>query len=700
MSYRVKYESLAETNQTNADNETRLDGVLVNAISGLGTKRDKSRYFGIQTETYLSEGELEALYFDPLCRRVVDIFAEAALAKRPTIKFAEELEGHDQILRDFEAYLDEKDVYFFVEEALKLQRIYGGAAIFMVCDDGMEPAEPLDATRIREITDLVPLSRREIKPHEYNYLNYRQPDLYRISTSKSVRENNDLQYMLVHSSRVLRFDGLYLPWRQRLQNDGWGLSCLQAFFEPFKRYRAATDGLSTMLTEIDLFVHKIPGLANKITAGKEAQLKNRLEANALSRSVYGGFALDTEEEVSFAARSLGGAQDIFDRLLDDLVAAADMPKPLLFGTSPAGGLSESGKYEDKVWASTIERYQTHSLKQALGQYFEIILQMRNGPTNGQVPNGYSVYFPPYFAQSDADKANLRQQVALTDQIYMQASVLTPMEIRAARFGGTDYNIDTVLHEEEEARLVAKRELQHEAALQGFEGQRQRLLNGQATESVEEESDFEPTGFNADVDEILHMNGLTLAVEKSNGIYRAASVVHADGQPNTDEPMVLLGNRHQDTKLYRGYMKSDEDTLEPGPLLMGFYSSRSAGRAFKEFASGQETGGVQRIDEAEIAHLRNESDVFDAIEYAGERFQGYNVPKRTPSHPTKSHAVLAKEGDQVKLIRFGQQGVSGSPKKKGESEAYRKRRLAWKKRHAKNIKKGKMSAAWWANSVKW
>ena len=84
----------------------------------------------------------------------------------------------------------------------------------------------------------------------------------------------------------------------------------------------------------------------------------------------------------------------------------------------------------------------------------------------------------------------------------------------------------------------------------------------------------------------------------------------------------------------------------------------------------------------------------------EKFSGYNKPKRTPNHPTKSHAVLAKSGDQVKLIRFGQQGVSGSPKKKGESDKYRKRRESFKARHAKNISKGKMSAAYWADKVKW
>lgn len=80
--------------------------------------------------------------------------------------------------------------------------------------------------------------------------------------------------------------------------------------------------------------------------------------------------------------------------------------------------------------------------------------------------------------------------------------------------------------------------------------------------------------------------------------------------------------------------------------------------------------------------------------------GYNKPKKTPSHPTKSHVVVAKQGDKVKTIRFGQQGVSGSPKKEGESKAAKARRESFKARHAENIAKGKMSAAYWADKVKW
>lgn len=84
-----------------------------------------------------------------------------------------------------------------------------------------------------------------------------------------------------------------------------------------------------------------------------------------------------------------------------------------------------------------------------------------------------------------------------------------------------------------------------------------------------------------------------------------------------------------------------------------------------------------------------------------RLKGVNIPKRTPDHPTKSHIVLAQEGDKIKLIRFGEQGAktAGKPKK-GESDKMKKKRASFKSRHSKNIAKGKMSAAYWADKVKW
>ena len=91
----------------------------------------------------------------------------------------------------------------------------------------------------------------------------------------------------------------------------------------------------------------------------------------------------------------------------------------------------------------------------------------------------------------------------------------------------------------------------------------------------------------------------------------------------------------------------------------------------------------------------------SITYRGITFAGHSKPKRTPNHPKKSHVVLVKDGGKDKMIRFGQQGAktAGKPKA-GESSAMKKKRASFKARHGKNIAKGKTSAAYWANKVKW
>lgn len=101
--------------------------------------------------------------------------------------------------------------------------------------------------------------------------------------------------------------------------------------------------------------------------------------------------------------------------------------------------------------------------------------------------------------------------------------------------------------------------------------------------------------------------------------------------------------------------------------------------------------------------KTEAPKKDSIDFYKKKYgvSGFNSPKRTPNHPTKSHIVVVKVGDSIRVIRFGQQGVSGEGKaKKDDSEKEKNRRKSFKARHAKNIQKGKMSAAYWADKVKW
>ena len=107
--------------------------------------------------------------------------------------------------------------------------------------------------------------------------------------------------------------------------------------------------------------------------------------------------------------------------------------------------------------------------------------------------------------------------------------------------------------------------------------------------------------------------------------------------------------------------------------------------------------LEHLGELHVAVRRARSKKSSKLKRVG--VSGYNKPKRTPNHRTKSHVVVAKAGKRIKTIRFGQQGVSGAGKSP-KTMAQRKRRASFKARHAKNIAKGKMSAAYWADKVKW
>ena len=224
----------------------------------------------------------------------------------------------------------------------------------MLVDDGLPPEEPVDETKIRAVNDFIPLSRYELIPEDFTITDYSNPSHYRISTNQRLHEAQDKQYLdlVVHSSRVARFDGLWLPWRLRSQNQGWGQSVVGSILYALKKYWTAQDGLVEIAQDADVFVHKIPGLFQRIASGNESDLKKRLEANSLSRSVYGGLAIDTEEEVEYLNRTLSGIKDALDPFLQEIAMALGWPVSILTGESP-GGMGKEGRFEERMCQNAI-----------------------------------------------------------------------------------------------------------------------------------------------------------------------------------------------------------------------------------------------------------------------------------------------------------------------------------------------------------
>jgi phage-related protein (TIGR01555 family) len=419
----------------------RNDG-LANALTGMGSGRDKSQYTYAKPITFLMQEELEGLYGEWLPRRIIDIYAEQATRKGFKVLFggegakAEEVVGVEQVIEDL--YILESLML-----ASKNSRLYGGAVILLYINDGRSADQPVDKRNIVEVEGLEVLDRYQIAPviTEENIYDYSKAMHYQIISGDLINQAN-LTY--IHKDRILRFDGDWLPYRIRQRNYGWGLSNLQVIYDSFRHYWTGLNSAATLLTEFDIFVHKIRGLASMLAAGKEGQVRDRLVLNDMSKSVYRGYAIDAEkEELSFESRNLAGIGEILEKLRVDIIGASKIPHTLLFGESP-GGLGSTGRSEERDFAKTLADYQTATFKRPLKQLMEYILLSKTGPTNGRLPESWRIHFNDLYELNEREKADVRARVAAVDGRYIQLGVLHPQEVADARYGGSEWSMELTL----------------------------------------------------------------------------------------------------------------------------------------------------------------------------------------------------------------------------------------------------------------
>lgn len=593
-----------------ASNNFRNDGALVNALTGMGfSSRDKTVGTKVGAKVFLNETELEILYGHGIPRRYVDAISDEILRHRTTVAIAgDENNVKDQVTA-FEEYLKTTQFHFALSETIKLQRLYGGAGMVLLIDDGLEPSEEVDINRVRRITGYVPLSRHELLPEDVTITDYSKPSHYRITTSQRITEQQSSSYvnLKVHHSRIARFDGLYLPWNVRVRNTGWGQSVLQLIWESYKRYESAMQGLESMTQDADLFVHKIPGLFQRIASGNEADLKKRLEANNLSRSIYGGMVVDTEEQLDFLNRALGNIASATEPFIKDLQAATGWPASILMGDSP-GGLGKEGRYEERVWASLVEQWQEVYCRTPITEIFNYIFASQEGPTRGKVPDSWNVQFPSCFTQTDQEKAALRVQLAQTDSQYINLGVLNPIEVRESRFGGTEYSIETNLMEAITQQMIATTDAQFQSQMQGYQAQLQAAAP-QEEQAIGEGQQEEPPApeeeAKTDEYEVFDAAGLKIRVSHKTESAKAGFVVAPDGQriDSGRTPTMVFGpHRASSKKVYKAQFKVDEQLIE-GPYVLGFRTMKQANTAVSELFPSQNVVGLTVVPEGDLESFR-------------------------------------------------------------------------------------------------
>lgn len=574
---------------------------------GLPSK-DKTAFTSVAAKSFLSESELEALYTHGIPRRYVDAISDEILRHRTTITLGGDSQPNGpDLIRAFEEHLKNTQFHAALAEVVKLQRLYGGAGLVLLIDDGQEPDQPVDPARIRALRGYVPLSRHELIPEDFTITDYSKPSHYRITTSQRVTSDQQGSYVNVriHSSRVARFDGLYLPWNVRVRNTGWGQSVLQLIWEAYKRYESALAGLENMTSDADLFVHKIPGLFQRIASGNESDLRKRLEANSLSRSVYGGMVVDTEEELTFLNRALANIANATDPFVKDLQAATGWPASILMGDSP-GGLGKEGRFEERVWSSLVEQWQEVYCRTPITEIFTYILASREGPTRGRPPESWSTHFPSVFTTTDEEKAALRGQIAQMDQVYLQLGVLNPLEVRESRFGGTEYSLETTLNEAVTEQLIATADASFQSQMQGYEVQARMAEQPPAPEeeppTEDDEQPAPPAARRQPKTDSYDAHRLHIHVTHTDGDVTAGTPINPNvkrADTSAESPLLILGpHRAKAYSVYRAHF-DDAD----GPYVTGFASQRAARQAVTTFFPRQTVSGLSPVPKGEIEALR-------------------------------------------------------------------------------------------------
>ena len=435
-----------------ADFEERQDGVLVNALTGMGTSRDRTAITTVAPPEFLGEADLDSLYLNSwLCRKVVNITASEATRMGWDIALGDDTKKARRQSDDLIAAGERVRVRKHVRRAIQLARHHGGAVLIMLVDDGSKDYEkPIRWRSLKRIRGLYALDRWRIwpapgwsgigTPEHYEFNTNADADLARLGLEGT-------QTVKIHSTRVLRFEGEEVPWRWRSHFNWWGVSVLQPIWEVFRRYETGQNSAASLLHDFDQFIHKIPGLGQMIASGNQEAITRRLEVNQMARSVYRGLVLDANEDASFITRSAAGIADVLDRLTQEVTGASGMPHTKLWGESPSG-LGATGRSEDRSFAQDVAEYQEDFLQDPLRQFYETLMRCSEGPFTGEPPDDWRVNFRPTFVMTDEETATLRQSVAAADVQYIQAGVLKPNEVALARFGRPEFSLDTTLIDRE------------------------------------------------------------------------------------------------------------------------------------------------------------------------------------------------------------------------------------------------------------
>lgn len=432
----------------------RNDGWM-NVLTGLGiAARDKRLGATFSGGRRLSmEKELmdEMFHHDDIVATICELPAAEMtrewfdLLIQPSDSDYADTDTADKIMGDLDAHQAQPKV----KEALVWARLHGGCLLFLGVDDGQRPDKEVDLSSVRSLDFITVLDRHDVRVAE-TYDDplgekYKEPKFYEVSGGSSSSFGKR-----IHESRVLRFDGVLTGRRRRGELDGWGESVITRMYDVIRDFHSAYDGTAHILTDFSQAVFKIEGLSKMLASDKDGLVLQRLQMLDIARSIARAVPLDANEEFERKGASVAGMADLLDQQMMRLSAASRIPVTLLMGRSPAG-LNATGESDIRLFYDYIRSQQEWQLRPQLEWLMTIMLNASEGPTGGVEPDQWGIEFNPLWQVDPKTMSEARKNNAQTDSLYIQNGVLTADEVAASRFGGDEYNPDTMLDKEKRER---------------------------------------------------------------------------------------------------------------------------------------------------------------------------------------------------------------------------------------------------------
>jgi phage-related protein (TIGR01555 family) len=539
----------------------REDG-YVNLLNKYGTKQDNSEAYKFEREPVIPDMQLTGLYEgNGLFSKIIDTPAEEALKHGFDLNLkSNEMNAFvDEVLDDLE--WDEK-----ATTAIKWARLYGGALIVMLIDDGHGLEEPVDWEHIRSIDELRVYERSIVQP---DYASLYQQDYGGKGIGNRVSKFGQPEYYYVssiygsfkvHESRCLVFRNGVLP--EQTSNATylfWGMPEYVRIRRALREtVTAHTDSVKLLERSVQA-IYSMKGLASLLTTDDgENQVLKRLQLVDTSRGLLNSIAIDSEgEQYDFKTFQFSGVKDVIDATCNMLSALTNIPQTILFGRSPAG-MNATGDSDFESYYNFVEKIQRLMLKRNLRTLLDVVF--RAGIASGDVAEepDYKLEFKPLWSLSDTEQATVDQtkaQTALvkaqTAQAYVDMQALDPTEVRRRLASDEEFDVEDIISEDDENDLLQSLLGTEPSAMSDVEAAQKNIEQGQAPGGEEQSATVAPTATppttNADAAEDenwVTINGTHVLIDE-NGV--------AQGGGN------LKGMSFKDAKSQKGHSSETKST---------------------------------------------------------------------------------------------------------------------------------------------